>query len=92
MREDRSIVKLQQVGNVYGTGYMKFYDKKDQDINTVTMVERNEIWYASSPILMPPTSAGPTKRNTDGPICPRINKIVTQATESSTTDMDARQF
>ena len=93
MRDDRSIVKFQQVGTVYGTGYMKFYDKRDQEVNTVTMEERNGLWYASNPILMPPTSAGPTKRNTSEPSCHRINKMVTHAQESGTsTDIDARQF
>ena len=89
MRNDRSIVKFQQVGTVYGTGYIKLYDEKDQEINTVTMEERNDLWYASNPILMPPTSAGPRNRNAEEPSCHRINKTVTQATESNTTDLDA---
>ena len=89
MRDDRSIVKFQQVGTVYGAGYMKFYDEKYQEINTVAMEERNGIWYTSNPILMPLASAGPTKRNTEEPNYHRINKMVTNL---NTTDIDARQF
>ena len=93
MRDDRSIVKFQQVGTVYGTGCMKLYDNRDQEINTVTMEERNGLWYASNPILIPLTSAGPTKGNTVEPSCHHINKMVTHAQDSSTsTDIDARQF
>ena len=88
MRDERSIVKFQQVGTVYGTGYMKFYDDRDQEINSVTMAERNGLWYASNPILMPPTSAGPTKRTTVESNSLRINKTVAP----TSTDIDAEQF
>jgi hypothetical protein len=94
MRDNRSITKFHQVGTVYGTGYMKFYDKEEQETHAVTMEERNGLWYAANSILMPPTSAGPTKRNLNEPSIPRINKLALsqdQLTDAE-TDIDAQQF
>jgi hypothetical protein len=62
MRDNRDVVKFQQVGAAQGTGHMKFYDKNDQETHAVTMEERNGLWHASNSILMPPTAEGPTKR------------------------------
>jgi hypothetical protein len=93
MRDNRDIVKFQQVGTVQGTGYMKFYDKNDQETHAVTMEERNGLWYASNSILMPPTAEGPTKR-TDSSLPPlRIHKLdMKQVASTDSTDIDARHF
>jgi hypothetical protein len=97
MRDNRSIVKFHQVGTVYGTGSMKFYDKNDNETHTVTMEERNGLWFASNPILMPPTSKGPTKRYSKDFNSPRINKLDTTSMDSHPgnlvdEDIDAQQF
>ena len=41
MRDNQEIVKFQQVGTVYGSGHMKFFNSEDQETHTVTMEERN---------------------------------------------------
>jgi hypothetical protein len=41
MRDNRTIVKFQQVGTIHGTGHMKFYDKDNRETHAVTMEERN---------------------------------------------------
>ena len=86
MRDNRSITKFHQEGTIYGTGYMKFFDKNDRETHAVTMEERNGLWYASNSILMPPTSEGPTKRNTGPTSAPRIHKINTPAQETTQSD------
>ena len=91
MRDNREIVKFQQVGTVYGSGHMKFFNSADQETHTVTMEERNGLWYASNSILMPPTSAGPTKRNIGSCQSLRINKMTTSA-PTDDNDVDAKQF
>jgi hypothetical protein len=77
MRDHRDIHKFNQVGTIHGTGCMKFYDRDDIEIQMVTMEERNGLWYAANPILMPPTSEGPTKRNANSSNAPWINKMAT---------------
>jgi hypothetical protein len=77
MRDNRTIVKFQQVGTIHGTGYMKFYDKDNRETHAVTMEERNRLWYASNSILMPPTAEGPMKRTTHASSSPRIHKLAT---------------
>ena len=62
MRNNRSIVKFQPVGTVYGTWYMEFHNADDLETHTVAMEEHNGLWYASNSILKPPTSGGPTKK------------------------------
>lgn len=62
MRNNRSIVKFQPVGTVYGTWYMEFHNTDDLETHTVAMEEHNGLWYASNSILKPPTSGGPTKK------------------------------
>jgi hypothetical protein len=96
MRDNRNITKFHQEGTVLGTGYMKFYDKHNHETHSVTMEERNGLWYASNSILMPPTSEGPTKRKLDSS-SPRINKLATppqsnSETQSNEVDIDAEQF
>jgi hypothetical protein len=92
MRDNRGIVKFQQVGTIQGTGSMKFYDKNEVETHSVTMEERNGLWYASNSILMPPTSAGPTKRKDLSDSSPRINKLAIQNDTSIDDDIDAQQF
>jgi hypothetical protein len=87
MRDNRNIVKFHQTGTIYGTGSMKFYDKQDVETHTVTMEERNGLWYASNSILMPPTSEGPTKRSMQIISSPRINKVVMP--QQTTTQHDS---
>ncbi len=93
MRDNRTITKFHQVGTVYGTGYMKFYDKQEHKTHSVTMEERNGLWFASNSILMPPTSEGPTKRSHEPSCSPRINKLRIPATPNKTNDdVDAQHF
>jgi hypothetical protein len=94
MRHNCDVVKHQQVGAVHqeGTGCMRFYNKMDQETHSVTMEERNGLWHASNLILMPPTSAGPTKWNVSTSSLPRINKLAMQHEKSGDTDVDAQQF
>ena len=92
MHDNREIVKFQQVGTVYGLGHMKFFNSEDQETHTVTMEERNGLWFASNAILMPPTSAGPTKRNIGACSSYRVNKMSTQSDQVNNSDVDAQQF
>ena len=91
MRDNRNIVKFQQVCTAYGTGYMKFYNAEDQEIHTVTMEKRNGLWYTSNSILMPPISAGQTKRNLGASSSLRINKLDTGTDQMIDADVDAQQ-
>jgi hypothetical protein len=93
MQDNRTITKFHQVGTVYGTGYMKFYDKQERETHSVTMEERNGLWFASNSILMPPTSEGPTKRSHEPSCSPRINKVCVPATPDNTSNnVDAQHF
>ena len=57
---------------------MKFINAEDQETHPpVRMEERNGLWYPSNSILMPPTSAEPTKQNLGASNPLRINKLAT---------------
>ena len=92
MRDNRDILKFQQVGTVYGSGHMQFFNSEDQEMHTVTTEERNGLWYASNSILMPPTSAGPTKRNIGACSSFRLKKMATQNDQAKDSDVGAKQF
>jgi hypothetical protein len=48
MRNNRNIVKFQEVGTVQGTGCMRFYNEMDKETHSVTMEEHNRLWREAS--------------------------------------------
>jgi hypothetical protein len=91
MRNNRNIVKFQQVGTVQGTGFMKFYDKDDREAHAIMMEERNGLWCTVNSMLVPTTETGPTKSiNTHGPV--RINKLAMDHELPTEANVNAMHF